>query len=266
MPDPRPVLEAEGSHFNFPPGFDPHKNPGYDALSRSLKADGQKVPVLACTALNGLLDLIDGLHRAWALTEQKRKVRYLEVEKPADDGARLVLIHTINAHRRQVSLAEKRDLFIRYQQLTKCRQSEIAAAFKVSETEVSRVLSTRRIPPGELKRLLDAGVCDSIVSLIGPLPTVEMMRKTIDFAIAETDGQKPGRDEVLLFIKRSLKGEKRGRKPRTLKGAHEGRSFSIALSEKQDAEDLAAWLRSMATKIAKRGGEIDVSGWGYLFK
>lgn len=208
------LFEASPDDFLLPSGFDPSHTAGFLELTASLDAKGQLVEVLACEAEGrpGKLDPIDGLHRvSWAKMRGK-KVRVRRVKRPGSELEKEILIYTVNAKRRRMTLTERRERLLNVMNAAPhWTQKQAGAALDMSETMVSTLLSTECIPESDLKRLQEAGVCDAVVCMIGPLRPPERMRQAVEFACSGgTDGKPPTRDQFSLWLKRS-KG--RGKKP-----------------------------------------------------
>ncbi len=143
--------------------------------------------------------------------------------------------------------------------------AEVAAELALSPATISRITTVRRYTPEQRERA--KLVVPTVCWLIAPLMPQERERALAYATTPDERGALPTKDQVTLFIKREIKGQRRrGRGPRALKGKFDGRAFQIQLKDRDEAGALAEWLKALGARVAKGGQELPLEGVAFLFR
>lgn len=233
---------------------DPAGRADIDFLFASIKADGQKVPVLVAADEQrpGKYRYIDGHGRGYCLAKLKQKMQAIILPEAVTEARLIEFKFATNLLRRSMSTEEIAIEAKRYMEVTGSNQTEAATRLHCSDATLSRALkSVRRIPPelwAEARRL-----GPSFLSLIASLPTAEAMKKAIDFANTPgKDGKKPTRDQLARFVD-GLKGPKlvRGGRLKQESFGIDARHFAVELKPGDTTETLIEAFKDVVATLSK---------------
>jgi hypothetical protein len=181
---------------------------------------------------------------------------------PEEERIELMFHH--HQSRRVMSRDEIAQRAARYIEITHCTAAEAAKLLNVSGPTLSRAFGERRIPP-ELKARADLlGL--SIRSLVAAVE-VRLMNQVIEFAeTLGSDGKKPTRDRVSLFIRQLKKaGRPKVRKARAITLRLNGRAVTLAVGDRDSAATVAEDLKAIVARLGKHA-DVPPDGWPFLFQ
>lgn len=242
---------------------DPRSRKSYPALRQSLSVTRiNNVPIFH--RANG--DVVDGNTRLAAMIELGLS-ECLAAQIPDDWTEADVLRFSIatDVIRRVMPPEELASKAQKFMDLTDSTQEAAARELGISPAHLSRAFTSLLLPAKLADLLKDRPA--SVRALIASEKDAGIQEELALFATTARNGKLPSRDQIELERKRlhKLKDGHKGRKPKHLKGEFEGRSFSMELDKDDSAEGFAGWLKALAKKLEKDGGNLPPEGWGLLF-
>jgi hypothetical protein len=237
-------------------------------LEPSMREHGQLMPGWVCTSPDLPSEdhrlCLEGNGRLAVNRRLGRPFWAFDLRRFVPEAERIKLTFQHNHSRRVMSREEIAEKAARYIELTQCPAAEAAKLLNVSPATLSRAFGEKRIPP-ELRERADVlGL--SIRSLIASAPAACMAR-TVAFAETPgTDGKRPTRDEVSLFIRQLKKsGQLKGRKAKTITLRLNGRVLTLTVDDRDSATSMAEDLKAIAARLGKHA-EVAIDGLPFLFQ
>jgi ParB-like chromosome segregation protein Spo0J len=236
-------------------------------LLESMREDGQLVPGWVCPSAElpgDQLLCLEGNRRLAVARKLGLPFWAFDIGRFVPEAERIKLTFSHNFIRRRMSRDEIAERAARYIELTDCTQDTAARVLNVSPATLSRAFGERRIPQGLRERADRLAL--SIRSLVASVP-VPLMARAIEFAETPgTDGKKPTRDQVSLFIRQLRKnGTSKARKGKTVTLRLNGRAVTLAVGDKDSAFSVAEDLKAIVARLGKHG-DVPPDGWPFLFQ
>ncbi len=251
----------------------PDDNPAHSPamladLEASIRELGQLVPGWVCPSP----ELPSGDHRLCLegngrlAVARRAGLRFwaFDLGRFVPEHERIKLTFQHNHSRRVMSREEIAHKAARYIELTQCPAAEAARHLNISGPTLSRAFGERRILPDLRERADRLGL--SIRSLIASAPAACMARAVTFAETPGTDGKKPTRDEVSLFIRQLKKsGQAKGRKGKTITLRLNGRVLTLTVDDRDSATSMAEDLKAFAARLSKHA-EVSIDGLPFLFQ
>lgn len=267
-------LELVPKYFDAELVITPADNPAYSPamladLVESLREHGQLVPGWVCPSeeLPQHQRLcLEGNRRLAVARLLGLPFWAFDLGRDVPEAERIKLTFQHNHSRRVMSREEIAQRAARYIELTGCSAADAARLLNVSGPTLSRAFGERRIPPELKPRADQLGL--SIRSLIAAAPA-ELMAEALAFAETPgTDGRKPTRDEVALFIRQLKKsGRARARKAKAVTLRYGGRLVTLAVDDRDSTATVAEDLKAIAARlVSKPCADVPPDGWPFLFQ